>query len=43
MTTFAYVLASTDDKKTEAQFDVIEEAHDAEYWFVDEATSVVSG
>ena len=39
MTTFVYVLASADDKKTEAQFDVIEEAHDAEYWFVDDATS----
>ena len=39
MTTLVYVLASIDEKKTEAQFDAIEEAHNAEYWFVDGAPS----
>ncbi len=39
MTSLVYVLSDTSDKKTEAQCDAIEQAHNVESWFVDEAAT----
>ena len=39
MSTIAYLRVSTDDQSTEAQRHAIEQIHNIEHWYVDEATS----
>ncbi|KEY84862.1 recombinase family protein [Pseudomonas capeferrum] len=39
MSTIAYLRVSTDDQSTEAQRHAIEQLHNIEHWYVDEATS----
>lgn len=40
MTTLAYFLFDIDDQKNKPQDEIIEEAHEAEYWFADMASNV---